>query len=54
MRTSIYHLLPQNDVSHGVRRCNVVLRWKNLTYTCKYATQSNYWRDFLSAMAESW
>ena len=26
------------------------LRWKDVTY----ATQSNYWRNFLSAMAEGW
>ena len=30
------------------------LRWKDVTYTCQYATQSNYWQDFLSAMVESW
>ena len=35
-RASWRHLLLQNDVSHGVRRCNVVLRWKDVTYTCKY------------------
>ena len=28
---------------------------KYIINTCKtYATQSNYWRDFFSAMAESW
>ena len=29
------HLLLVNDVIHGVRRCNVVLRLKDVTNTCK-------------------
>ena len=35
-RASRRHLLLQNDVIQGVRRCNVVLRWNDVTYTCKY------------------
>ena len=35
-RASWRHLLLPNDVSHGVRRCNVVLNWKDVTYICKY------------------
>ena len=29
------HLLLVNDVIHGVRRCNVILRLKDVTNTCK-------------------
>ena len=44
-----------NDVNRGVRRCNVVFTLERLYIIMKtYATQSNYWRDFFSAMAESW
>ena len=53
-RASKRHLLLQNKVSHGVNGGMSFLRWKDVTYTCQYATQYNYLRDFLSAMAESW
>ena len=35
-RASWRHLLLQNDVWHGVRWRNIVLRWKDVTYTRKY------------------
>ena len=30
------------------------LRLKYATYSCKHIRNSYYWRDFFSAMAESW
>ena len=40
----------ENDVIHGVRRCNVVLRLKDVTNTCKGMRHSLT----TDAMAESW
>ena len=37
-------MLLQNDVSHGVRRCNAIFTLRQLIYLL----------DFFSAMAESW
>ena len=37
-----------------VRRCNVVFMLeRRYIFMLMYATQSNYWRDLFSAMAES-
>ena len=45
----------KNVVSHGVRRCNVVFTRKTCyKYMKTYATQSNFWQEFFSAMAENW
>ena len=42
-------------VIHGVRRCNVVLTLeRRYNYMFTYATQSKNWREFISAMEESW
>ena len=54
-RTSRRQLLLQNDVSHGVGWCMVVFTLERCyKYTEKHVTQSNYWQDSFSAMAESW
>ena len=48
-------LLLQNDVRHDVGRCNLVLTLeRRYIYKKMFATQSNYWRIFFSAMADSW
>ena len=42
-------------VIHGVRRCNVIFTLKSCyKYMYTFATYSNYWQEFFSAMAESW
>ena len=37
---SWHHLLLENDVNHDVRRCNVFLRLKDVTNTCKRMRRS--------------
>ena len=45
----------KNDVSHGVIRCNVVSTLERCKkYMKTFAKQSNFWRDFFIAMAETW
>ena len=45
----------KSDVSHGGRRCNVALTLEmRKPYMLTFAKQSNFWRDFYSAMAERW
>ena len=45
----------QNDVSLGVRGRNVIFTLeRHYKYMKTYMTQSNYLRDFFSAMAYSW
>ena len=46
-------VLLENDVIHGVRRCNVVFTLeRRYKYMSTYATWSKYWREFFSAEAE--
>ena len=49
-------VLLENDVIHGVRRCNVVFTLeRRYKYTCKRMRRgSKYWREFFSAEAEIW
>ena len=47
--------LLENDVIHGVRRCNVVFTLeRRYKYMLTYATWSKYWWEFFSAEAEIW
>ena len=47
--------ITENDVSLGVRRCNVVLTLeRRYKYMLTYAKQSNSWQELFSTMAESW
>ena len=45
----------KNDISHGDRQCNAVLTLeRHYKYMLAFANQSDIWRDFFSAMLESW
>ena len=44
------HLLLENDVIRGVRRCNVVFTLeRRYKYMEMYATWSKYWREFFKS-----